>query len=272
MRGTSRTLGLGTLMGWHAVARQRTGEGSASHISQRMPAARSESGLPYVPPVPSDATITDGRYFGEAIGGPGGSGGRDGAPVWPGVRGGGHNTSPSGQIPLVAFLTGGGLVALVVIIILANAITGDLLAISNAGTPGANGVVAHGTATATPRATVTPKPSPTPRIVLTHWLSVSKHEITFPCKGNNRTQTFTLTNNGPQDVGWHAEIQTNFGRPLVSVNPNNDTLESHDSQKITVTYTRGIFPFPQSGTITFVPDNNDAGDPQSVSYSIQSCG
>ena len=265
MRGTSRTQGLGTLMGWHAAARQRPGETGASQISQRLPAARSESRLPYVPPVASDATITDGRYIGDFAAE--NSGSASNAPVWPSAhsRHSAHATS-SRQIPLIAFLTVGGLAALVVVIILASTLTGDLLAISNQGTPGAS--AAHGTPTATPKATVTPKPSPTPRIVVTNWLGVSQDSLVLGCKGGDRTQTITLRNDGNQDVDWHAQVTGGFF--AVTVTPNRGTLDSGLSVRISVSNNRS-FGFAQNGTITFQPDNSDAGDPPTVRYSTQSC-
>jgi serine/threonine protein kinase len=261
MRGTSRTQGLGTLIGWHAAARQRSGEIGATQISQRLPAAQSESRLPYVPPGPTDSTITDGRYLG---GFAGGNGGGSDAPVWPGMQ---RPRTPSSrqQLPLITFLTVGGLAALILVIVLASALTGDLLAISNQGTPGANGA-AHGNATATPLVTTTPKPSPTPRIVVTNWLSVSQEEISLGCKGGNRTRTFTLANDGPQEVAWQAQVQGGFGGFFISVTPNSGRLDAGDSVRISVTNNRSFSGAP-SGTITFQPDNSDAGDPPSVRYS-----
>ena len=266
MRGTSRTQGMRTLIGWHVAARQQTGGIGATQISQRLPAARSDVHAPYIAP-DTDATITDGRYFAEdAAAGPSRS--MAGAPVWPGMSR--AHAAPTRQIPLIAFLTAGGLVALVLIFILASAVTGDLLAISNQGTPAANGALAHGTATPLPTATPKPKPSPTPRIVITNWLAVSRDAITLGCKGGNRTQTFTLTNNGPQEVQWQAQLQGGFGGFGISVTPNDGRLDAGDSVRISVTNNRS-FNFASSGTITFQPDDSDAGDPPSVRYSMQNC-
>ncbi|HEV8192352.1 MAG TPA: serine/threonine-protein kinase [Ktedonobacterales bacterium] len=264
MRGTSRTQGLGTLIGWHAAARQRTSEVGATKISQRQPAVQSESRPPDVPPSPTDSTFTGGRYLGGFAGGDGGS---SDAPVWPGMQRT-HPTSSRQQLPLIAFLTVGGLAALILVIVLASALTGDLLAISNQGTPGANGA-AHGTVTMTPQVTTTPKPSPTPRIVVTNWLGVNGHSISLGCKGHTQTQTIVLSNNGPERVGWHAEVQTSFGAPRVSVSPSDGELAPGDSQEISVT--NRTFLVSQTGTITFQPDESDAGEAQSVSYKAQGC-
>jgi hypothetical protein len=254
LRGKSQARGLGTLIGWHAANRRGTEEAGSAQTLHRASAARGEMGQAYRPPSSGEVTMTDGRYFGGG-----------GVPEWPDP--GGMRSQPSRQLPLIALLTVGGLVALIFIVVLANSFVGDLLTLSNQPTPGTGASAMHGTGTPLP--TSTPKPTATPKLFPTNWLSVSDDSVTLGCKGKNQTRTIVLSNEGPEDVGWQAQIS---GGPFqsVTVTPNEGQLGASDSVRIAIT-SRSSFGFGQSGTITFQPDNGDAGEAPSVRYSIR-CG
>lgn len=135
---------------------------------------------------------------------------------------------------------------------------------------GINGIPgAQATQTLVPTPTVTPAPTAT--FGPTNWLSVSTTDITLGCKGRNH-RSITLSNDGPQSVQWTLQVDDSNGTSNtgITVSPKDGQLESGHS--VTITVTNSSLIFSHQGTLTFMPDDSDAGQPPVVSYSTTPCG
>jgi serine/threonine protein kinase len=117
----------------------------------------------------------------------------------------------------------------------------------------------------TPTATATPAPTDTPTLP-PNWLSASPSTITLSCKGHNRQQTITVQNQGDASVDWHLDA-SDWGNGL-SFSKTHGTIDAGGQTGITVSNNSWN---SSQGTITIVPDDDQAGDPASVSYSAQGC-
>jgi hypothetical protein len=204
-----------------------------------------------------DATLYDGNLAGDydmPIGG---------APVWPGSQ-----PEPSarrrGKGPFIGCLAA---VALVLACTLLLTNLPGWLAAANGQLAG--GVVAQ-KATPTPTATATPTPSPTPTATSpANWLSASPGTIKLGC-GSKRSATVTLSNLGSEDVQWYATVDTgSFGGQGIQIQPQSGKLDSGEKAKITIT-NNSLF-FSHQGTIQFVPNSDNAGQPAATFYQTQSC-
>ncbi|MGZ3681193.1 MAG: hypothetical protein ACXWQR_22445, partial [Ktedonobacterales bacterium] len=128
---------------------------------------------------------------------------------------------------------------------------------------------AQATHTVAPTPTITPSPTATPGPV--NWLTVSATSVSLGCKNKSR-RTITLTNIGPDPVSWAAQVQDNTGSFTngIKVSPTDGQLDSGHSVAISVTNS-SVFASHQ-GTISFMPDDDHAGQAPTVSYSTTACG
>lgn len=127
----------------------------------------------------------------------------------------------------------------------------------------------HATRTLAPTPTITPAPTAT--LGPANWLTVSTTSINLGCKSKSR-RTITLTNVGSQSVSWSIQIQDSSGSSSsgITVSPKEGQLDSGHSTTISVTNSSLVL--SHQGTISFVPEDDGAGQPPTVSYSTTPCG
>jgi hypothetical protein len=116
------------------------------------------------------------------------------------------------------------------------------------------------TATATTTATAT-------ATQVENWLRLSPDSVSLTCHGGGRSARVKLQNLGSDTTDWQATgDQLGSG---ISVTPNQGGLDAGQSVDITIT---NNFSFrDQSGTISFTPSADGAGNPAALSYTAQAC-
>ncbi|HEX6123355.1 MAG TPA: hypothetical protein VFY89_09350, partial [Ktedonobacterales bacterium] len=205
-----------------------------------------------------DATLYDAS-LGGGFGAPSGE-----APIWPGSQPDQQPPRRRGMGPFVGCLTAVALV-LACTVMLAN-LPGWLAAANTLTAGGLIGQRATPTATPAPTATPTPTPTPTPPA---NWLAVSPGTIKLGC-GGKRSITLKLVNSGPDTLSWSATVDSNsFAGAGIEVQPKDGELDAGRTVKITITNQSHFF--GRQGTIEFVPDNPQAGQPAGTYYQTQSC-
>lgn len=127
---------------------------------------------------------------------------------------------------------------------------------------------AQATQTLAPTPTITPAPTATLGPV--NWLSVSATSVALGCKSKSH-RTITLQNDGPQSVAWSLQVADNSGgdNTGISVSPKEGNLESGHS--VTISVTNSSVVLSHQGTLTFLPEDNEAGQPPVVSYTTTPC-
>jgi serine/threonine protein kinase len=244
--------------------------GSAPRVSARPAASLSPAGIAGAPPRAAGAALDDNAptladagtvYPGvpgvpEAVRFPGG------APAWPSMG--------LGPIPTSARQVRRNFSYVKLLSIVAVALLGFALLLGGLSQTGLfaqspqsnNPLVDH---LASPTVTATPSPTDTPTLPA-NWLRASPSAITLGCKGHNRQQTITVQNQGNASVDWHIEV-AGWGGGL-SFSRTEGSISPGDSEGITVANNSWN---PNQGTIAIVPDDDQAGDPASVSYTAQGC-
>jgi hypothetical protein len=127
------------------------------------------------------------------------------------------------------------------------------------------GIGPRPTATITPKPSPTAMPSPTPVI---NWLSVMPANVSLGCTPRTKIARVVLHNYGAGDTWWSASYNWLGG---ISVSPLFGPIPGGNSVTITITNTTPGYAPGQRGTIQFKPNDTDAGDPASLSYTTQSC-
>ncbi len=127
---------------------------------------------------------------------------------------------------------------------------------------------AQPTQTVAPTPTITPAPTATLGPV--NWLSVSTTSLNLGCRSKSR-RNIILTNDGPQTVSWTLQVADNSGGSNTGINvaPQEGNLESGHSVTISVSNTSIVL--SHQGTLTFQPDDNEAGQPPTVTYQTTPC-
>ncbi len=209
------------------------------------------------PSAPDAVTVWDPRFNVNALG-------SGAAPAWPGpargtARAGGQGARLSPM--LVAAIGAALIVLLAMAVVLGGLIGGEnpLAALI--------GPAPTATASDTPTPTVTPSPTPSPTPAPpANWLSADPTSISLGCNGPRRTQYISLTNNGPDKLGWQESTPTLVAG--ITVKPTSGTLGP--GRKVTIAVTNTITYFPHQGEMDFIPTGDNAasaGDTLVVSYS-----
>ncbi|MDE3229671.1 MAG: hypothetical protein KGO05_07300, partial [Chloroflexota bacterium] len=207
----------------------------------------------------ADATLWDPSYHAPTGRQPRFPEGGGAGSAWPRPRASG-GISP-GLLAAVA----AALVILIAMGVMVGSVLGNTLGSNfNSLVPGAGAATTR--ATPTPTVTPTPTPSPTPAPPA-NWLSVQPDSIKLGCKNNQKSAVVQLTNQGNDKVDWQAQVPDYFAG--ISVSPNNGTLDAGQSVNIKVTNTTLIG--SNQGQISFVPGNDNAGDPAPLNYTTNSC-
>lgn len=215
-----------------------------------------DAGFSPPPDGPDSPTLYDGAYRG----GYGGRGGF-GAPAWP-------SAPPPGETPpviqprtlgILALLGAAGVFLLILAVVLASGSFQNLFNFNQGNT---GDIIGRATETVAPTATLAPSPTP-----VANWLSLSRSDVVFGCKGAKQTVTVTLTNLGPDSTDWSTKkALTAF---QISVSPQNGSLDPQQSTTITLHYNPGLFALEND--ITFTASNHAAGDPAILHYTAPSC-
>ncbi|HEX8032347.1 MAG TPA: serine/threonine-protein kinase [Ktedonobacterales bacterium] len=229
------------------------------------------TGAGYAGYPPTDATLS-GHPLTQSGGSMGASGGnwRGGAspsaPEWPAP--GGLKAQRQRTVSPWLWIA---LVSAVVVVLVGSFAVASMLAQGGLFPGIGTGVLpgAQATHTLAPTPTITPSPTATPGP--TNWLTVSTTSVSLGCKSKNR-RTITLRNIGPDSVSWSAQVQdsSNTSNTGINISPKEGQLDSGHSVTISVTNNSVIF--SHQGTISFVPDGDNAGQSPAVTYSTTPCG
>jgi serine/threonine protein kinase len=135
-----------------------------------------------------------------------------------------------------------------------------------AGGLGAIGFLLQGNANSpTSLSSVTPTGEPTATPQLTVALAANPSSVTFPCRGDERSQTVTLTNQGQGTAQWTATLEG----PQISVNPATGTLDPGERKTVTLSSNVSLLQERQ-GIVHFTTQG--VGDQSAlVSYVVLSC-
>ena len=105
-----------------------------------------------------------------------------------------------------------------------------------------------------------------------NWLSASPDSITLGC-GGKRSVVVSLVNLGSDNLHWEAQVDSStlggFAGQGIQIQPSSGKL--NPGQKVKITITNNSRYLSHQGTIQFVPDNSQAGEPASTDYKTQSC-
>ena len=239
----------------------------SSRLDAGVSSVRSASAHGGYPLPPDDATIASvsappPRLLPGGPTGPNDPGGPGGTPLWPvdpDRRSRPAKTSSATKRASIMAI-GAACVALVLAAVLV------LTALGNAGlgfgSPSAGGS-AHPIAHATATPTVTPEPTATATSFPTNWLSVSPASISLTCSKRGSSKTVRLTNSGPSDVQWQAQISPSSFLPPIKVSPSSGKVPDGGSISIVITNQSWL---EAKGTIEFVPQDSDAGNAPTVYF------
>jgi len=130
---------------------------------------------------------------------------------------------------------------------------------------------ASNTSTAGQTPSQTPSTSTPDSSSASGWLQVTPTTVSLGCQDGQQTQFILLTNQGPEQVEWQADLGVPHDQAEVDLSPDHGQLRAEASIAVRLQNRNQDSGSSQQGVVRFEVSPADAGASPTLSYTTQGC-